>query len=113
MEPHMEEDFFKEVLQKSAGPIPFLDFEDEIMMQIDARELRRESIWTNLKLSWFFFALGMITGILLMIILPEWQNNTGGIDAGYLAWSFLIIGCILVFILFARNLLTLTKKYRR
>ena len=113
MEPYMDDDLLRKMFQKSAGPIPFPDFEEEIMKQIDAREIRRESIRTNLKLSWFFFALGMVAGMFLMIILPDWHDITGGIDTRQITCSFLVTGCLLVVTLLVRNLLALTRKYKR
>jgi hypothetical protein len=113
MESQKEDFLFREILRKSAGPMPFPDFEDELMKHIKASELRRDSIRKNLSLSWFFFSLGIIVGMLIIILLPGWHDLTGIIDSGQIARSFLVIGCLLVFFLFARNLLALTRKYKR
>ena len=108
----MEDKFLKEMLQKCAGPMPFSDFEDELMRHIQVYEKRRHLMRRNLRFSWFFFTLGMVSGMLLLAILPEWQEFSGGIDAGNMVRSFMVIGCFLLFFLFARNLLNMTNRYK-
>jgi TRAP-type C4-dicarboxylate transport system permease small subunit len=113
MEPDLDDKFLNEMLHKSTGPIPFSDFEDELMLHIKASEKQRKTVRTELRFSWLFFGLGMIAGMLMVAFLPEWRNFTGSIDIIMIARSLPVIGFILVFLLFARNLLNLTRRYKR
>lgn len=106
-----EDKSIKELLELGSGHFPFPDFEDEVMAEIIAFEKRRKSIRRNLKFAWLFFGLGLLTGIILMTMLPNWLKAGPDILSQFL-YSLIIIGCILLFLVQGDRLRQLGGKYR-
>lgn len=110
MENDIDDKYMKEMLRLSSGSFPYSDFEDEVMLEIKAYERRKLSIRKNLKMSWLFFALGMVAGIFLLALLPDWQI---GVDYGsmQLLQALWMIGCFLLLLLLGKGLADITNKY--
>ena len=68
MEPDLEDIQLQNILSKSRKEMPFHDFEDELMIEIYKERDRKHSVLRNIKLSWLFFIIGMISGIALISI---------------------------------------------
>ena len=93
------------ILSKSRKEMPFHDFEDELMIEIYKEPDRKRYILKNIKLSWLFFTIGMISGIVLISI-PSLLNETAADLTSFLAiLSILIIGLCLIILLFAEKLI--------
>ena len=105
----MEEEFediqLQEILLKGRKEIPFLDFENEIMVEIHKEYDRKRSILKNIKLSWFFFIIGMISGITLVSILPLIYESTEEASSNITLLFILIIAICLIILLFAEKLI--------
>jgi hypothetical protein len=105
----MEEEFediqLQEILLKGRKEIPFPDFENEIMVEIHKEHDRKRSILKNIKLSWFFFIIGMISGITLVSILPLIYESTEEASSNIFLLSILIIAICMIILLFAEKLI--------
>jgi len=95
----------QEILLKGRKEIPFLDFENEIMVEIHKEYDRKRSILKNIKLSWFFFIIGMISGITLVSFLPLIYESTEEASSNITLLSILIIANCLIILLFAEKLI--------
>ena len=105
MEPVYEDIHLKNILSKSRKEMPFHDFEDELMVEIYKERDRKRSILKNIKLSWMFFIIGMISGIAL-ISFPSFLNETAADFTSYVAiLSILMIALCLIILLFAEKLI--------
>lgn len=90
-EKNTDETFFYEIMSKSKLDVPFLDFDDSVMRLIEKRLSKKSSISRDIKLSWIFFVLGSIFGIIISIILPKIQESVLGIPLDKLTMPFLIV----------------------
>ena len=90
--------YFRELLSDSRLEMPFSDFEDELMEEIHMKYKKRSSLLKNIKLSWLFFFLGMISGMAVVIfsMIPTEEESVPGIIENY---SLLIIIPLCLFIL--------------
>jgi fatty acid desaturase len=105
MEPVYEDIQLKEILLKSRKEMPFNDFEDELMIEIYKERDRKRYVLKNIKLSWMFFIIGMISGIALISI-PSFLNETAADFTSYVAiLSILMIALCLIILLFAEKLI--------
>lgn len=105
MEPVYEDIQLKNILSKSRKEMPFHDFEDELMVEIYKERDRKRSVLKNIKLSWLFFIIGMISGIALISI-PSFLNETAADFTSYVAiLSILMIALCLIILLFAEKLI--------
>jgi len=86
-----EDAFFREIISKSKLDIPFSDFDDNVMKSITKRYSTKTSLIRDLKLSWLFFILGLILGIMFPIVLPRFVDSFLGIPLDKIALPFLII----------------------
>jgi len=66
-----EEKLIRELMRKSEAKMPFSDFEDKLMGKIHLEEKTTRSFLKDVKLSWFFFALGTLFGLFLSTIAGE------------------------------------------
>ena len=88
--------------------MPFHDFEEELMIKIYKERDRKRSVLKNIKLSWLFFIIGMISGIALISI-PSLVNETAADTTAYLTTlSILMIALCLIILLFAEKLIRLS-----
>ena len=111
MENHKDDKKVRELLEKASFSFPFQDFEDEVMEDIRAYERRKKLVRQNLNLSWFFFGLGLVAGIILVALLPSWLNARSGLLTEFL-YSLLIIACILLLIYQGSRMRHLGSRYR-
>lgn len=109
MKEEKEDEFFKIIMSKSKLELPFPDFEDHVMMQIEEKLVHRETFTKNIRLSWLFFIAGSVFGIIISFILPQIQTSVLGIHPDILTISFQIIITLLVLIQFDA-LINLTKE---
>lgn len=107
-----EDRWFKKVLSETRTDMPFPDFENEVMMKIEeleaGEELIREGYRRGVAYSWFFFAVGIILGALLISWIPHFDIGFPGVDPG----SFLIlfqVGFILFILFHFEKLISMTR----
>ena len=86
-------------------------FDREEKALLSAFEKRRKSIRQNLKFAWLFFGLGLLAGIILMAMLPNWLDAGSDILTQFL-YSLLIIACILLLLIQGSRLRPLGHKYK-
>lgn len=104
-----DEQFFKDLMCKSDLKMPFPDFEDDVMTQIEKNRDQQHVLSGNLKLSWAFFAIGTIFGIALSLILPTLDISVGVIGAESISLVFQI--CFVLFVMLQlESLLNSTKR---
>lgn len=103
MKEQHEEMFFKDLMSKSKLELPFPEFEDTVMMKIETEELYRETYATNIKMSWICFIAGTVFGVILSVLLPQFQVSLFGMgpDSIMLGFQFLLA----LFVLFGLDLL--------
>lgn len=70
-----DDKLFKELLSYGEEKLPYSDIEDEIMMKIDNLELGKKAIHEGYRrgiaFSWFFFIIGIVSGIALITMFPQ------------------------------------------
>lgn len=109
MKEQYEEKFFKEIMSKSNLELPFPDFEDTVMMEIRTQELSREVFSTNIKRSWICFIAGIIFGIILSVMLPQFELSLFGRSSDSLLLVFQLF--FTLFVLFSlESLIRNTRK---
>jgi hypothetical protein len=92
-----EEIFFHEIMAQSKLEVPFPDFEDNVMLQIEKENSFQRSVSKDVKLSWLFFVAGSVFGIIISLILPRMQTLIFGIEPQKLAIFFQMIFVLLLF----------------
>ena len=92
------DDYFRNILSKSKLELPFPDFEDQVMYQIEKKNALEPPSAKDIKLSCIFFILGTAFGLFISLILPKIQESIFGIDLTKLAVPFQIGFVILVFL---------------
>jgi len=103
--------FYKEIMAKSRLDLPFSDFEDNIMNQIENKILHQNTFSKEIKLSWVFFIAGSVFGIIISLILPKLQKSIMGIQPANFAIFFQIVFTSLLFTQID-TLLKLSKKMK-
>ena len=104
-----DDNFFKEIMAQSDQKMPFSNFEDEVMLQIQKQHQRRRAFSKNLVLSWTFFALGTAFGIAISLLLPGVNIAVSGITSEHVNIVFQI-AFVLFVMLQLESLLTSTKQ---
>lgn len=97
---------FRELLSGSSREMPFSDFEEELMSEIGREHEKKNSVIRNIKLSWLFFFLGLISGITLVIITPKLTEGSAALHWN-LIYAAIIFICLFI-ILFAEKLLSIS-----
>ena len=100
------DDKLKQLIGESKLEMPFSDFEDRLMSRINIEVSNEKAITKNIRLSWLFFGLGTLFGILLTIILNP-TNAIMGIPLSKFTIPLYVIGAALFFLM-AEQLLNLT-----
>jgi hypothetical protein len=93
-----DQNFFQEIMAKSKLELPFLDFEDNVMFEIEKKILHQASFSKELKLSWFFFIAGTVLGIVISLILPQMQKSILGFRPDKFTIIFQVVFALLFFI---------------
>ncbi len=101
--------YFRELLSGNSREMPFSDFEDELMSEIRMEHEKRNSFLKNIKLSWLFFILGMISGITLVIITPGITEESADLP-GNMVYAAIIFIC-LILLLFAEKLVSISRQH--
>jgi hypothetical protein len=107
---------FKMLLMESRREMPFPDFEDEVMMQIDQleakEELLREGYQSGITYSWIFFAAGVVLGVILTLFIPHFEFHFIGAEPGVIQLLFQV-GFILFVLLHFEKLLSMTRLLKK
>ncbi|HDZ40104.1 MAG: hypothetical protein JRJ57_08200 [Deltaproteobacteria bacterium] len=98
--------YFRDMLSGNGREMPFSDFEDKLMSEICREHERNNSFIKNIKLSWLFFFLGLVSGIVLVIITPGFSESYADLD-GDLLYGAIIFICLFI-LLFAEKLFRLS-----
>lgn len=98
--------YFRELLSGSSREMPFSDFEEELMSEIGREHEKKDSIIRNIKLSWLFFFLGLISGITLVVVTPKLTEGFAALN-GNIIYTAIIFICLFI-ILFAEKLLRIS-----
>lgn len=86
-----EDNFFKELMSKSRLELPFSDFEDNVMLQIENKIQHQNALPKEIKLSWIFFIAGSVFGIILSFFLAQVREPIFGIQPANLTLLFQIV----------------------
>lgn len=92
------ENFFQEVMSKSKLELPFHDFEDNVMFEIEKINLHQSSFSKELKLSWIFFIAGSVFGIVISLTLPQMHKSILGFQTDKFVIIFQVVFALLFFI---------------
>lgn len=92
-----EENFYKAMMSQSKVELPFPDFEDNVMMQIEKEKSFQRSVSKDVKFSWISFITGSVFGIVISLLLPHLKVSIFGIQPEKLAISFQIVFTLLLF----------------
>lgn len=92
-----DENFFKEIMSKSRLDLPFSDFEDNVMMQIETKVLHQNKWSKELRLSWIFFFVGSVFGIILSIFISKLHEPIFGVQPANLTLFFSIVFAAVLF----------------
>ena len=107
-----KDNFIQELMAKSERKMPFDDFEERLMQQIHKEAKTSSSFLKDVKLSWFFFTIGTVFGLVLNIIVAEMNKTIFGIPSQRVV---LIVQVLFVMLLLFQidRLVGLTKNLRR
>ncbi|MBN1388865.1 MAG: hypothetical protein JW965_10480 [Bacteroidales bacterium] len=100
--------FFRELLSDSSREMPFSDFEDEVMAEIRMEYEKKFSGRRNIRLSWLFFILGMLSGIATVFVMSFYSANQ---PFAFISDNLLPVGIVficLTIILFAEKLVKIS-----
>ncbi|MCK9640184.1 MAG: hypothetical protein M0R39_09775 [Prolixibacteraceae bacterium] len=75
-----EDKFIKELMGKSVVKMPFDDFEEKLMLEIHKEAKTSHSFLKDIKLSWFFFVVGTLFGLVLSIGIGEMDKTILGLS---------------------------------
>jgi len=92
-----EDEFFRDVMSKSRLTLPFSDFEDNVMMQIETEIVHRKTLSKELRLSWIFFIVGSVFGIVLSVFIAQLPDPIYGIQPVNLTLFFAIVFASVLF----------------
>lgn len=84
-------------MSNSKLELPFLDFEELVMVEIIEKETCQTRISKDLKLSWIFFVIESVFGITISILLPFLEKPIFGIRSEVLVVFFQISFATLLF----------------
>ena len=91
----METDFtdtmLNDLLSNNRKEMPFHDFEEETMAKIRKEQASNRSVLKNIKLSWFFFLLGLVAGMVLISFSSVNLQNDGQLFTTQSIAYFIII----------------------
>ena len=113
-----EKDLFdpklKSLLRESRLEMPFPDFEAQLMETIKKDCVRQKSVLKDIHLSWLFFTVGAIFGLVASFVIPTFQKSILGLDIHYLQYPLMIFVSIVIIWQFdALIKLTVRQKPRR
>ncbi len=108
MEPEFEDKQLQIILSKGRKDMPFNDFEEELMFEIRKESERKNSILKNIRLSWLFFIIGLITGTILVSVPTLSQTILPDVTSNMILLSVLIMALCLVLLLFIEKLIKLS-----
>lgn len=102
--------FVQELMANSERRMPFDDFEDKLMQQIHKEANTSRSFLKDVRLSWLFFIIGTIFGLVLNILVAEMNTTIFGMPSQRL---LLIVQVLFVMLLLSQfdRLIGLTKKF--
>jgi uncharacterized protein with PQ loop repeat len=92
-----EDEFFKEIMSDTRLTVPFKDFEDCVMAEIENRVINKSKLSKEIKLSWVFFVAGSLFGIILSGILIQIKEPVFGINPINLTIVFAIVFAGVIF----------------
>lgn len=104
----LKDKHIKDIISYSVKKMPFQDFEDELMERIAKEQIKRNSVFKDLKRSWIFFICGLISGVLILIvplIIKDIQINQT--LQSYTGAGVIIIICFIL-LLFSEKLIKVT-----
>lgn len=108
MNSEKEDKLVRELMEKSVREMPFADFEEKLMVQIQQEAKNSHSFLKEIKLSWFFFVIGTLFGLVLNIIVSKMNQPILGLPAQQ--FSLIIQTLFVIFLLFQFDrLIGLTK----
>nr|WP_321450510.1 hypothetical protein [uncultured Carboxylicivirga sp.] len=87
----MEDTKMKDLLGDSMLEMPFADFEEQVMQSVYKEEKSRQGILKNMRLSWVFFTIGALFGIVATISLPYINQPIFNFDTKYIQIPLLLI----------------------
>ncbi len=87
----MDEGKIKELIQQSRLEMPFADFEERVMQSVYKEEKSRRGILKNIRLSWLFFTIGALFGIVATISLPHIKQSVLNIEMEYIQLPLLLV----------------------
>ncbi len=108
-----EDKLFKELLSHGEVELPYSDIEDDVMMNIERLELEKKAIQEGYRrgvaFSWFFFIVGIISGVVLISLFPqmEFQASSKYSDTILLVFQ---VGFILFVLTHFEKLMSMTRK---
>jgi hypothetical protein len=108
MESRLEDKQLQIILSKGRKELPFPDFEEEMMFEVRKEYDRKNSVVRYIRLSWLFFLIGLVTGIVLLSVPTLSQSIIADINSNILLLSVLIIALCLLLLLFAEKLIRLS-----
>lgn len=109
MNSEQEEKLIRELMGKSAREMPFVDFENKLMEQINKEVNTSRSFHKDIKLSWFFFIAGTFFGLLLSILAGQINRTIFGFPAQQIILIAQVVFAILLLSQFDK-LIELTRK---
>ncbi|MFP4489597.1 MAG: hypothetical protein ACLFN1_09875 [Bacteroidales bacterium] len=89
--------YFRDLLSDGNRKMPFNDFEDELMAGIHREHEKSKSVLRNIRLSWIFFFLGLLSGIAL-VLTPQSLTLLSGQNLleSIIPVAAIIVSCLII-----------------
>lgn len=81
----------KGMIRQSKVEMPFSDFESRLMGRIVAEKSWRKSFVKNMRLSWLFFTIGSLFGIMATVLFPYFERRFFGFDLKLIQMPVLLV----------------------
>ena len=91
-----DHEFFKNIISKSKLEVPFSDFEDVVMSEIN-KQVVVPFTSRELKFSLLFFVLGTIVGIIISVALANIKGLFFGLSPKLASMMFQVLFATLIF----------------
>lgn len=106
-----DDSFYRNIMSKSRLEMPFSDFEDNVMREINLQKAQQKSMVKDLNISWIFFAMGSLFGLTIALLFDQFDFSSLGISSGKLQ-PFVLAIVVLVLIFQADYLFNYQKKIK-
>jgi drug/metabolite transporter (DMT)-like permease len=106
-----DNDPLSRIMKSSRLEMPFSDFEESVMHRIKQEAMQQQPVSHDRKLSWVFFILGTVFGLIINSLLQNGHYSVPDISSASALLFFQVL-FVLVFIIQLEKNLQLAKRWK-